>query len=75
MTRRITARHRLAIHAAVIVLVIVALRAPVAQNIAVDGLVEFASITEQILRVPYWLFDHRHCFSLDRLDPTCPQCM
>jgi hypothetical protein len=32
-------------------------------------------VTERILRFPCWLLDHEHCFSLDRFDPTCPQCM
>jgi hypothetical protein len=32
-------------------------------------------VTERILRFPCCLIDHKHCFSLDRFDPTCPQCM
>jgi hypothetical protein len=32
-------------------------------------------VTERILRFPCCLMDHKHCFSLDRFDPTCPQCM
>ena len=36
---------------------------------------QLADTTERILRFPCWLMDHRRCFSLDRFDPTCPQCM
>jgi hypothetical protein len=75
MRLRITARHRLAIHAGIIVLAIVVLRTPVAQTVLAGGLVEFADMTKQILRFPCWLFDHTHCFSLDRFDPACPQCL
>ena len=39
------------------------------------GLVEFAEVTERIVRIPSRILDHKHCFSLDRFDPTCPQCM
>ena len=32
-------------------------------------------VTERIVRFPCWVLDHSRCFSLDRFDPTCPQCM
>jgi hypothetical protein len=62
-------------YATVIVLVMVALRTPVAQSIVLGGLVGFAGITERVVHFPCWLVDHTRCVSLDRLDPTCPQCM
>jgi hypothetical protein len=74
MTLRITSRQRFAVYATV-VMAIVVLRTPVAQSAVLGGLVGFADTTERILRFPCWLMDHRHCFSLDRFDPTCPQCM
>jgi hypothetical protein len=75
MTIRITARRRFVLYAAVIVLVIVALRTPVAQSIVLGGLVGFAGITERVVHFPCRLVDHTRWFSLDRFDPTCPQCM
>jgi hypothetical protein len=75
MRHRITARQRFAVHAAGIVLAIAFLRMPAAQCAVLGGLVGFADTTEPILRFPCWLMDHKHCFSLDRFDPTCPQCM
>jgi hypothetical protein len=75
MTLRITARRRFVIHAAVMALVIVALGTPGGQSIVLDALVEFADITERVVHFPCLLLDHTRRFSLDRFDPTCPQCM
>ena len=75
MTLRITARQRFAMHAAGIVLAIAVLRMPAAQSAVLGGLVGFADTIERILRIPCCLLDHKHCFSLDRFDPTCPQCI
>ena len=75
MTPRITTRSRLAIQAAVIVLAIAAVTTPAARSIILCGLVEFADMTERVVRIPCWLMDHTRCFSLDRFDPTCPQCL
>lgn len=75
MTLRTVTHNKLVIHATVVVLVIVVLRMPAAHRVIVGGLVEFANITGQVMRFPCWLLDHSRCFSLDRLDPTCPQCM
>ena len=75
MTLRIMTSRRSALHVAVIALVLFALRILATQNIIVGGLVDFADITERVLRIPCQLLDHEHCFSLDRFDPTCPQCM
>jgi hypothetical protein len=41
----------------------------------VSALVNFAEITEKVERLPCWIVDQSRCFSLDRLDPTCPQCI
>ena len=75
MTHSITKRRRFAAYAALSVLVLLALRIPTAQGVIVGGLVEFPDITKQVVRLPCWLLDHRRCFSLDRFDPTCSQCM
>ena len=75
MTLRTVTHNQLVIHTAVVVLVIVVLRMPAAQSVIVGGLVEFAHITERVVRLPCWLLEHKSCFSLDRFDPTCPQCI
>lgn len=74
MTHTITTG-RFIVYAAATVLVIVVLKTPAVQTVIAGGLVEFASMTERILHFPYWLSDHTRCFSLDRLDPTCPRCL
>lgn len=68
-------RCRLASYAALIVLTLLVFRIPAVQNIAAAVLAEFVQITERALHIPCALLDHDHCFSLDRFDPTCPQCM
>ena len=75
MTLRVTARQGFVVHAAGVVLAIAVLRMPVVQSAVLGGLVGFADMTERILRFPCRPVDHKHCFSLDRFDPTCPQCM
>jgi hypothetical protein len=68
-------RRRLAGYAALIVLTLLIFRIPAVQNVAAAALIEFVEITERVLRLPCALLNHGHCFSLDRFDPTCPQCM
>lgn len=75
MTIRITARRKFVTYAAVMVLAATALRTHTAESILVGGLIGFADISERIMRIPCQLLDHKHCFSLDRFDPTCPHCM
>jgi hypothetical protein len=72
MTQRITNHLRLAKYAAIIVLALLALRIPAVQNVIASALIEFVEITERTLRLPIAVPDHDKCFSLDRLDPTCP---
>jgi hypothetical protein len=68
-------RRKFAVYAAVVVLAFLVLRIPAVQYIIAEALIEFIHITERTLRLPCALLNHDHCFSLDRLDPTCPQCM
>jgi hypothetical protein len=75
MTQRVTNRRRLAGYAAMIVLALLVLRVPAVQNVIAGALIEFIEITERTVRFPCWLMDHQSCFTLDRLDPTCPQCL
>jgi len=71
----ITNRRRFILHASVVALLLVALRTPTVQRVVAGGLIEFAELTERIVRFPCWAVDNSRCFSLDRLDPTCPQCL
>lgn len=66
---------KFASYAAVLLLALLVLRTPAVQNVVASALIEFIEITERTLRLPCALFDHDHCFSLNRLDPTCPQYM
>ena len=75
MTIRITAHRKFIGYAAAMVLAIVALRTHAAQAVIAGGLVQLADMSERLLLIPCQLLDHKHCFSLDRFDPTCPQCM
>jgi hypothetical protein len=75
MTAPKTNRRRLAGYAAMIVLALVVLRVPVVQNVVAGALIEFIEITERTVRFPCWFPDHQSCFTLDRLDPTCPHCL
>jgi hypothetical protein len=75
MNELVVRRGKFAVQATVILLTIAVLSTPAARTVLAAGLVGFADVTERILRFPCCLMDHEHCFSLDRLDPTCPQCM
>ena len=73
MNRSIANRRRFAVYAATIVLIALGMRP--ARNVIVSGLIECAEVTEHVMRFPCWVLDYRNCFSLDKLDPTCPQCL
>ena len=75
MTQARTNRRRLAGYAALVMVTLLILRTPAVQRVVADALIEFIQITEKTLRLPCALLNHDHCFSLDRFDPTCPQCM
>ncbi len=72
MHSRIT--HRSIAGTAVLVLALTIAATPTGRNVVVAALVEVAEITGRVARFPCWLMDHR-CSPLDRLDPTCPQCI
>jgi hypothetical protein len=75
MTQRVTSRSKLIVGAAVLALSLTIVVTPTGRSVAVVALVDFAEITERVARFPCWLVDHSRCFPLDRLDPTCPQCI
>ena len=74
MTDHKTNRRRLASCVLLFILALLFLRIPAVQRVAAAALVEFVETTEMTLRLPCVLIKHGHCFTLDRLDPTCPQC-
>ncbi len=75
MTHRSVNRRRFVANAALVSLALLVLAMPATQNVLAYALNEFAEITERALHFPCTLLDHGKCFTLDRLDPTCPQCM
>ena len=75
MTHRAMNRRRLFINAALVALALLVLAMPATQNVLSYALDEFAEITERALHFPCTLLDHGKCFTLDRSDPTCPQCL
>ncbi len=75
MTRRVTNRRKLIIGSAVFTLALAIVATPTGRGAAVSATSELVETTERIMRFPCWLVDHSRCFSLERLDPTCPQCI
>lgn len=75
MMHRSTNRHRFVANIALVALAILILALPATQNILACALDECAEITERVLHFPRTLLDHSKCFTLDRFDPTCPQCL
>ena len=48
---------------------------PSGRSVTVGASIDFVEIIEKVARLPCWIVDHSRCLSLDRFDPTCPQCM
>lgn len=74
MTNSSTKRHRTIAYSLMFFLTLAVVRTPAVRGYIVGALVNFVEVTENVARLPCWIVDHSHCFSLDRLDPTCPQC-
>ena len=75
MNQTVTTRRKFIVGAAVLVLTLAIAATPTGWSVAVSRLIDFVEITQKVARLPCWTVDHGKCFSLDRLDPTCPQCM
>lgn len=75
MMPRLMNRRSLFVKVGLVALALFILAMPVTQNVLACALDECAEITERVLRFPCTLLDHTHCFTLDRFDPTCPQCL
>lgn len=68
-------RLRLVTGIAVCALATATLATPTGRAVVLASLVHIAEVGAKILRLPCWIVDHSKCFTLDRLDPTCPQCL
>ena len=66
-------RRRLFINAALVALALLILAMPVTQSFFAWALDEFVEATDEVLHFPCTLLDHGKCFTLDRLNPACPQ--
>ena len=75
MTYSLTNRGKLIIGIVAFTLALTIVATPDGRGAAVNATSELIETTERIMRFPCWLVDHSRCFSLDRLDPTCPQCI
>jgi hypothetical protein len=75
MMSRLMNRRKLFLKAGLVALALLVLALPATQHALAFALDECAEITERVLHFPCTLLDHDHCFTLDRFDPTCPQCL
>ncbi len=75
MNRRAINRRNLFAGAGLCALALAVVATPAGRNMATTSLADFVEIAERVARLPCWIVDHSQCFSLDRLDPTCPQCL
>ena len=69
-----TNRQRLARYSLLVILAFLILTMPATQATLACALDEFMEIADRALHFPCTLLEHGKCFTLDRLDPTCPQC-
>lgn len=67
-------RRRLAIGIAACALAVAILATPAGREVVFASLAYAVEVGGWLLRLPCQVLDHDKCFSLDRLDPTCPQC-
>ena len=75
MKQTATTRRKFISGAAALVLTLAIVATPAGRSMAASALLDFVEINEKVARLPCWIVDHSRCLSLDRFDPTCPQCM
>jgi hypothetical protein len=75
MKQTSTTRRKFISGAAALVLTLAIVATPTGRGMVASALLEFVEIDEKVARLPCWIVDNSRCLSLDRLDPTCPQCM
>lgn len=71
----VTIRRRFILQSAGIILLLFVLGTLTTQGIVAGGLIGLAEITERMVHFRCGAVDHCRYFSLNRLDPTCPQCL
>ena len=75
MTHCVTNLPKVIAGAAACALVLAVIATPTGRSMILSALVDFVEIAERVVRFPCRIVDHSKCFSLDRFDPTCPQCL
>jgi hypothetical protein len=69
-----TRREFISGHAA-LVLTLAIVATSTGRSMIASALLDFVQINEKVARLPCRTVDDSRCLSLDRFDPTCPQCM
>jgi hypothetical protein len=75
MNHRATSRRKFVTGAGACALALAMIATPSGRSLALTALIDLVEITERVARFPCWIVDHSKCFSMDRFDPTCPQCI
>jgi hypothetical protein len=70
----ITRRNSLALSVGASMLILVFLASPVGRSSVASTLDWFVQTVDAVTEFPCRIVNNIRCFSLDRLDPTCPQC-
>ena len=73
-TLTITRRNRLILSVSASLLALTLLVSPVGRNSVASTLDCFIQTVDAVTEFPCKIVTHIRHFSLDRLDPTCPQC-
>ena len=72
MARCVTKRFRLVFTIVLCALVVAILATPAGRDMVLALLVHIAEVGAKILHLPCQNLDHSKCFTLGRMDPTCP---
>jgi hypothetical protein len=75
MKQPVTTRRKFISGAAASVLILAIVATPAGRSMLASALLDFVEINEKVVRLPCRNVDNSRCLSLDRFDPTCPQCM
>ena len=68
-------RSKSAVMAGTCILGAVLLVTPSVQAMALDAIETVTECSAKGLLQSFWPFEHGKCFTLDRFDRTCPQCL
>ena len=73
-TLTITRRNRFVLSISASMLALTLLVSPVGRSSVASTLDWFFQTVDAVVELPYQIVNNIRHFSLDRLDPTCPQC-